>query len=169
MNRITLIIKISIMILITQGCSNPGIVKVSDNTYMLSRMDRAGIFGNASANKASVIEDANKFARSMGKSAIPINSREIPMRPGQLASFEYQFKLVEPNSTESKNKYFSPAPDVVIEKKTDSKLEIESSQSIRRERSFYDKLIQLEDLRSKGILTDDEFKSEKMKLLNQNQ
>ena len=43
---------------------------------MLPRTDKGGIFGNASAMKASVIQDANQFAASKGKVAIPLESRE---------------------------------------------------------------------------------------------
>ncbi len=53
------------------GCANPGIVSVSQDVYLLSRTDRGGIFGNASAMKASVIDDANAFARQQGKVAYP--------------------------------------------------------------------------------------------------
>jgi len=40
------------------GCANPGVVKMSPDTYMISRTDKGGIFGNASAMKADVIREA---------------------------------------------------------------------------------------------------------------
>jgi len=61
---------------VVAGCVNPGIVQLSPDTYMLPRTDKGGIFGNASAMKASVIQDANQFAASKGKVAIPLESRE---------------------------------------------------------------------------------------------
>lgn len=59
------------------GCANPGIVKLSPDTYMLTRTDRGGIFGNASAMKADVIREATEFAAKQGKVAIP-----VPAAPG---------------------------------------------------------------------------------------
>ena len=75
------------------GCQNPGIVQISPDTYMLSRDDHAGIFGNKNALKAGVIRDANAFAESRGKIAIPISAKEHPVGVmGDWASFEYQFR-----------------------------------------------------------------------------
>ena len=90
-------------VVVIAGCANPGIVQLSPDTYMLSRTAHAGIFGNAAANKAKVIREANEFAASKGKVAIPLSSNEVPLgnRPGEFASFEYQFRLVDPNAPEA--------------------------------------------------------------------
>src|SRR5258708_31649437 len=84
---------------VMSGCANPGIVQLSPDTYMRARTDRAGIFGNASAMKAKVIRDANAFAASKGKVAIALAANEVPMgtAPGQFATFEYEFRVVDPN------------------------------------------------------------------------
>ena len=83
-------------ILMFSGCANPDIVKVSGNTYILSREDHAGLFGSAPRLKAGVIRDANAFAEKQGKVAVPISAKEHQMGVmGDWASFEYQFKLLE--------------------------------------------------------------------------
>jgi hypothetical protein len=53
--------------LLLAGCANPGVVHVSENAYVLSREDHAGIFGSASKLKAGVVSDANAFAAGQGK------------------------------------------------------------------------------------------------------
>jgi hypothetical protein len=84
---------ISLLLSILAGCANPDIVKISPDTYLLSREDHAGIFGSASGLKAGVISDANEFAANMGKIAIPISSNESPIGVmGKWARFEYQFR-----------------------------------------------------------------------------
>ena len=85
------------------GCANPGIVKLSPDTYMLSREAHGGIFASTSALKAGVISDANAFAESQGKVAIPLSSKETPMGngPAQWASFDYQFRVVDKNDPDS--------------------------------------------------------------------
>ena len=85
-----------LVVFFLSGCvSNPGIVELSPGTYMLSRVDHGGIFGNEAALQADVVRDANDFAKSKGKVAIAVSSHLDPMRPGHFASFEYQFRLVD--------------------------------------------------------------------------
>ena len=72
-------IGISCLVVALSACAaNPGIVEMSPGTYMLSREDKGGIFGNASAMKSGVIKEANAFAASKGKVAIPISTHETP-------------------------------------------------------------------------------------------
>src|ERR1039458_4970183 len=100
--RSTLVLAPMIMISSLAGCANPGIVKLSSDTYMLARTDKGGIFGNASAMKADVIREANAFAASQGKVAIPLATNETPTRPGQnFASYEYQFRVVDASDPEA--------------------------------------------------------------------
>jgi hypothetical protein len=83
-----------VSIIFLTACANPGIVKLSPDTYMLSRADRGGIFGNAAAMKVEVIQEANDFADKQGKVAIPLGLKEIPLSPGRLAQVEYQILAV---------------------------------------------------------------------------
>src|SRR5437016_3790245 len=98
------------------GCANPGIVQVSEDTFILAKTDKGGIFGNPSAMKAEVFQEAAAFAASKGKAAVPVTVRETPLVVGQrFASVEYQFRLVDKNSAAAKNAYLTPRADVVIE------------------------------------------------------
>ena len=110
------------------SCSNPGIVKISPDTYMLFREDHGGIFGSTSSLKAGIIQDANKFAQKQNKVVIPINTNFTPMGrgPAQWASFEYQFKVVDKDDPEVKRTALSPRADVVIEKNEKISADIKS-------------------------------------------
>ena len=80
------------------GCANPGIVQMRPDTYMLSRTDEGGIFGNSAAMKADVIREANEFAAAQAKVAIPLTTNETPLIVGQrFASFDYQFRVLDKN------------------------------------------------------------------------
>jgi hypothetical protein len=93
---------IALAALVMAGCQNPGIVRVSPNTYMLSREDHAGIFGSMSKLKAGVISDANEFAEKQGKVAIPLSAKEHPVGIlADWASFELTFKVVGKNDPEA--------------------------------------------------------------------
>lgn len=141
------------------GCRNPQIVQVSPGVYLLSRSDRAGIFGNASKMKAEVIQEANDFAAKQNKVAIPVTTNESPLWPGHLASFDYQFRLVEKDSPEAKGPTtLGPMPTVAIQK-------IEAKDTTEPLVDKYAELEKLDGLRKKGIITDAEFETQKKKIL----
>ena len=149
------------------GCTNPGIVKLSPDTYMLSREAHGGIFASASALKAGVISDANAFAESQSKIAIPISGKEKPMGsgPAQWASFEYQFRVVDKNDPEVRRTSLAPRADVVIEKTEKLTVDLKTKDQTDRPKDVYAELIKLDDLRKREILTEAEFQAQKRKLL----
>lgn len=149
------------------ACANPGVVKLSPDTYMLSRTDKGGIFGNAAAMKAEVIREANEFAESQGKVAIPVGLRETPLLVGrQFASVEYQFRVVDKSDPEAKRTSLVPRPDVVIEKTEKVQADITTKDKTEPRRDVYAELLKLDDLRKRGILTEAEFQAQKQKLLD---
>lgn len=149
------------------GCSNPGIVKLSPDTYMLSRADRAGIFGNTAALKAGVIQDANEFAEKQGKVAIPINVAQTPVYSGHFATVEYQFRVVDRNDPEAKRTSLVPRADVVIEKNEKISANIHKTDDTPKQTDLYTEIMKLDDLRKKGLITDAEFEQQKQRLLAQ--
>lgn len=83
------------------GCVNPGIVQVSQNTYVIERTDKGGIFGNASAMKADVIKESQDFADTKGMVAVPVAVRESPLQVMRsFASISYTFKLVDKSGSD---------------------------------------------------------------------
>jgi hypothetical protein len=146
------------------GCANPGPVQVAPDTYLISRTDKGGVFGNASAMKASVIADADAFARSKGKVAVPVTSKEHPMHIGSFASFDYQFRLVDPDSPEARSATMPNTPDQVSEQRTSVTMDVEQPQQ-QAKPDVYAELMKLDDLRKRGIITDEEFEAQKSKVL----
>jgi len=87
--------------LVISGCANPPIVQISNDTYMLSKEDHAGIFGSMSKLKADVFIEANQFAESKGKVVLPISVRErnrlgINLRTGRHLNLylSWQIKMI---------------------------------------------------------------------------
>ena len=163
--RNTLVLLLSIAAL--SGCVNPGIVKLSPDTYMLTREAHGGIFASTSALKAGVISDANAFAESQGKVAIPLSSKEKPMGngPAQWATFEYQFGVVDKNDPAVRRTSLVPRADVVIEKTERITSDVKTKDQTDRPKDVYTELIKLDDLRKRGILTQAEFEAQKRTLL----
>jgi len=117
------------------GCAaNPGIVQLSPDTYLISKTDKGGIFGNASAMKAKAIGEANSLAQSKGKVAIPISTNESPMFIGHFASFDYQFKLVDPNSPDARSTPLVQRPDVVVQKDENATVSVENKDTSLKQR-----------------------------------
>ena len=155
--------------LILSGCANPGIVRLSGNTYMLSKEDHAGVFGSQARLQADVIKQANAFAESQGKVALPVSTRATPVGSGiaQWATFTYQFQLVDKSDPAVQSGVLVQRPDVVIS--NSEKVAIDSpTRPAPSTEDIYTRLTKLDDLRKKGIITDDEFNAQKKKILEQN-
>jgi hypothetical protein len=150
------------------GCANPGIVKISPDTYLIARQDRAGVFGNSARLKANVLREASVFAESLDKVAIPVSAKEIPMGrgPAQFASYEYQFRVVDPADPKVRRTSLVPGPDVVIEKSEKQSIDVTHRDTSSSTKDLYSELTKLDDLRKKGIISEQEFAVQKQKLLD---
>ncbi len=140
MARLTLI---AIGFVLTACSSTPSIVQLTDDTYRIEKSDKGGIFGNAIEMREEVLRQADSFAAEKGKVAEKVILNERPVGFGRLARVEYTFRLVDPQQ------------------------EIEAAvESIEERGDFYTELIKLDDLRERGIITDEEFAAEKRELLD---
>ena len=155
--------------LLAFGCAASGPVQLSPDTYIIARTDKNGIFGDAARMKVAVIREANEFAQSIGKVAIPISSNETPMRTGRFAAIEYQFRVVDPNDPEHQRTSLTKAPDKIIETRQSVNVRVDDAARTEAEtKSLHSRLVDLEDLRKRGILTDQEFEVENKKILETN-
>lgn len=142
----------------------PEVVQMSPDTYMIAKTSKAGIFGNPAKMKIAIIKQANDFAASKGKVAVPLSSREDPLAPGHFASFEYQFRLVDPSSPAANSgAHLEPRADVVVD--VNSAPSGPAPVAPASQSDLYTQLMKLDDLRKRGILTEEEFQAQKRKLL----
>ena len=75
------------------GCAaNTGIVKISDDTYMLGK--QGGWESSGSAVKISLYQEANKFCADKGKKFVQTTAQSDDMGPGKHATAEIQFKCL---------------------------------------------------------------------------
>jgi hypothetical protein len=148
--------------LLVAGCANPGIVKVSDNTYMLSKEDHAGMFGNAAKLQADVIAQANAFAESQGKVAVGVSTQSTPAAPGRFAEFTYEFRVVDKDDPMARNGMLVARPDVVVQNQ-----QAPAPAAPQPQQDTYTQLIKLKDLLDKGIITQDEYDAQKKKILGE--
>jgi hypothetical protein len=150
------------------GCAaNPGVTKLSPDTYLISRIDKGGIFGNAAAMKADVIREASEFAAQQGKVAVPLEVHETPLRPCPAcwASIDYQFRVVAPSDPEVRRTSLTPiAPrqEVIIDNRNAPAVKQPAPEGSQ---DLYTELLKLDDLRKRGLLSDSEFETQKSRLL----
>ena len=126
------------------ACAPAPFLPVGDDTYTVSQTSAGGVFKSMSSLRSEVIERANEFAASKGKVAVMVDERESPSWPGKMPSFTYTFRLVSdiPKSSEKITGGGAESGD------------------------FYEKLLKLDDLRKKGVLTNAEFEAQKAKILS---
>ncbi len=116
--------------------------------------------------KVATIQEANTFAASLGKVAIPVFLQEKPAGgPGQWPTVEYQFRVVEKDDPEVKRTALLPRADVVVESNQKVTADIKVKETSEKPSDLYAELLKLDDLRKRGILTEEEFQSQKKKLL----
>lgn len=145
----------------------PEVVQLSPDTYMIMKEDHGGIFGSLAKMKIKIIKQASAFAAAQGKVAIPLATNERPMGngPAQWASFEYQFRVVDKTDPEYQRTSLTPRPDVVLSVQGMLQPRAPAPAAARGDDDIYTRLIQLDDLRKRGLLTDEEFTAQKSKLL----
>lgn len=150
------------------GCFASNMVQLSPDTYMVRVEDHGGIFAfNRGKLKSSAIQQANDFAASKGKVAIPVAMDSHPVGVlGDWAAVEYQFRVVSKEDPEARRTSLVPRPDVVIQKNSNITADIKIKEESNKTKDVYTELIKLDDLRKKGIITEAEFESQKKKLLS---
>jgi Short C-terminal domain len=163
--------KISVAVLalglfVLASVAQADVVQISPDTYLISRISRAGMFASMPKLKMAVIREANAFAEAQGKIAIPLSSKETPAAPGQWPTFDYQFRVVAKDDPEAQRTALVPRADVVIESNRKIEAEIKTKDETEKTPDLYSELLKLDDLRKRGVLTDAEFEEQKKKLLS---
>ena len=158
---------ILLSVTVLAGCATSEIIPMGTDTYMISQSSAGGIFTNMSSLKSEVIKRANAFAESKGRVAIPLASHTTPPAPGQMPNFEYQFRLVEKDDPRAAGAPLLPRADMVIENNVHAPPSPSPRKDESKSKDVYAELLKLDDLRKRGIISDDEFESQKKKILSE--
>jgi hypothetical protein len=156
-------ILLSIVLTLTACVSNPELVKTSENNYTLTRIDKGGSFGNLDDTRHSLVAEANKFAESQGKVAVRVSMKDTPMQIEGYTSVEYKFQLM--SKLEADTLVTESANNAAISSAKSTGTTVVQPTGPN---AMYDALIKLDDLHKRGILTDEEFASQKKKILDRN-
>ena len=157
---------IAIVVSALMGCAAPEAVMISPGVYMISRTSAAGsVLANMAQLKADTIEAANRFAQSKGKEAIAISIRDERPIPG-FPLVEYQFRLAEPGSVGNSSVILKKEANITIQREDNLSIKTDQNSPKDVSKDLYTELVKLDELKKRGLLSEEEFLEQKRKLLS---
>jgi hypothetical protein len=155
------VFSVSLLCLAASGfASSPPPVPVSmgDNTWSITREAGTAFNRDLDKLKAEVNDDATKFCADRGKEIRVLSvTGKLPMFGTGYARAKITFKALNPGDPELTAPLPVPGAPAQAYAPVERRLTTDE---------LYAELVKLDDLRKKGILTDDEFQAEKKKLLS---
>jgi hypothetical protein len=151
------------------GCAiHSGVVPIGPDTYMVSRQAASGFTGMGSL-KADAFREASEYCISRNKKIQVVNTIESrpPYILGNFPRAEIQFMCLGEGDRELVRPKLKKEADVVIEKTNEISIDVKTKDQSEKTKDVYTELIKLDDLRKKGIITDEEFETQKKKLLSE--
>jgi len=133
------------------ACGTTGIVPIDGDAYMVSKKSAKVGFVAAAEEEASVYRQANEFCSQQGKEVQTLDMQTVNSGAWRSASATLQFRCVDAASTGEASNPVAPAADDPID--TDE---------------LYSEILKLDDLRQRGLITDEEYEQEKKELLDEN-
>lgn len=139
--------------------------EVSANVYELTDEDFRGVFGSESSLIERNLLYVDEFASSRSKVPVPIEARIHGVGPccANWAWFNYKFTLAEPNSPEAQKKFSD-----IVAVRDERWSGVFQNRHNEKSEGRYNDLLQLDELRKKGIISEAEFNEQKTKILNGN-
>jgi len=154
---------LGLVALTSQAKEQDGIVSLGDDTYAATRTASTGWVRNTDKLKALALGDAAAYCAKLQKELKVLNTTTD--RPGAplmgIAYAKVVFKALDANDPELRTPVLGTSPEGVthaaaVAPPAKSKTAI-----------FYDDLMLLDDLRKRGLLTDEQFEARKQKLLDE--
>ncbi len=142
------------------GCATSKIDQLSSDTYMISKADHSPGVGESRPLRKEVIAEAKAFAAKQGKVAVPVSIEASPAFPFHFASIKYQFQVFDKNDSEALRASEEPVPEGDFKK-------MQITPIVASKESSYDRLLKLNELKKKGIITQAEFNEQKKRILSE--
>jgi MFS superfamily sulfate permease-like transporter len=152
----------------------PEAVAMGDNTYSITCVAKHALDRNIDALKAQAMEDATRFCAARGKQLKVVSmTEEKPWISVGYFKAKIVFKALNAGDAELASQ---PAPVMGSEKPAyiaaspqPAPAPTVAPEKLVTTGDLYTALMQLDDLRKKGVLTEEEFQSEKQKVLRRSQ
>lgn len=143
--------------LVISGCTTSNIIKTGTDVYMVTS---SGAGFSSAGVRSNVFDAANKFCGKKGQLIQPVS---FESEKGKLASHppsaELMFKCIN-KGEEIDSSSLTESKQLKIDQYVTIK---ESKQTVKKD--IYTELMKLNELKEKGIISEEEFKTEKSKIL----
>jgi hypothetical protein len=151
---------------------NPEIESLGQDTFALTRWANTGFARNTEKLKTQALEDAAAFCAKLHKELKVISTTaQRPTVPlTGFASAKVVFKALDANDPELHAPVSSPVPGTatsVSASATATPVVAANAPPKTATDMLYSDLMKLDDLRKRGLLTEEEFQAQKKKLLEQ--
>jgi len=130
--------------LLFSGCATPDIVRMDGDSYFIQKRSAQVGFGPPEAAKAEVYEAANKFCEARGMALETVKFTMVNSGFGRPGSVALQFRLVPRTASQS-----------------DSSIQSSTSTNDPEKR-----LRSLNELKQRGLLTEEEFQKKRSEIIN---
>ena len=155
-----LALPLGLLALTCRADSNPEIVSLGHDTYALTRWANNGFTRNTEKLKTQALEDAAAYCAKLHKELKVISttaSRPVIPATG-FANAKVVFKALDANDPELRGQASAAAAAATPPA-------VENPAPRTATDVLYNDLMKLDDLRKRGVLTDEEFQAQKKKLL----
>ncbi len=159
--------------LLTATCradQNPEIVSLGHDTYALTRWAETGFTRNTEKLKTQALEDAAAYCAKLHKELKVVSATTArPLVPlTGFANAKVVFKALDANDPELHAPVVASEPGAVMPAATPGAAMPAAAEAAAPKDAtdaLYSDLMKLDDLRKRGILTEEEFQAQKKKLL----
>jgi hypothetical protein len=142
------------------GCVSSDVISAGPDTYMVTA---SGAGFSTAGVREKVYAKANAYCASRGLVMVPVSFKA---RPGQLGrnppSADLVFRALKPGDPAIERPMISESDEAVD---VNQNVRVVTRDETKKEKDVYTELMKLDDLRKKGIITDEEFQAQKAKLL----
>jgi hypothetical protein len=146
--------------------TNPEIVPLGHDTYSLTRSAENGFARNTEKLKAQALEDAAAYCAKLHKELKVVSTSEdkpfVPLTG--FASAKVVFKALDANDPQLRSPVAEAMPEAVVQAAA-VPAAVESAAPRTETDLLYKDLMNLDDLRKRGLLTEEEFQAKRKKLV----
>lgn len=154
------IISAIIIAAITSGCVSSRVISAGPDTYMVTA---SGAGFSTAGVRETVYDKANAFCAERGLVMVPVSCNARPGELGQRPpSADLIFRALKPGDPEILRPQLIESDETIDVRQN---INVTTKDQSKKEQDLYTELLKLDDLRKKGIITEEEFTAEKAKLL----
>jgi len=150
---------------VLSACSSTGVVPIGDDTVMIAKKTGAFAMGPPIKEEAAVHAEANAYCESREKLVETVDKEVRNAVFGRQGSVNLKFRCVDA-STDDATGSAEASADTDVENDSPSNTGLLDGDAETDD--LYSKILKLDDLRKRGLITNEEYEQEKKEILESN-